>query len=285
MSIQITLRLKEEPSLPVEADIISPDKLVGKTEEQIRRLPLWSGNRRHQIDDFFAVEISGSNEGNGVDQQDADKVKVLLIGDLSRFKRIAQGMSQGEMEIRGSVGFHAGSEMSGGILRISGDAGDWLGAHMEGGQILVEGSAGHFVGAAYRGKTQGMCGGTILIKGNAGQMAGARMKRGLLAIGGDCGDFPGFKMRAGTLLVVGNPGIRAGSNMLRGTLIFLHPVSLSPAFYCNCSYRPVFWRLLLQELRSKGFSLPESLNEASFQRFSGDACEGGKGEILLYQAN
>jgi len=285
MSTQITLRLKEEPSLPVEAESINPENLNGKSLAEIQRLPLWSGKRSYPLEDYFEVEISDSAEQTGAWPQETDLLKVILWGDLSRFKRLGQGMSAGELEIQGSVGFHAGAEMRGGILRIKGNAGDWLGAHMEGGQILVEGSAGHFTGAAYRGKTQGMSGGSILIRGNAGQMAGSRMRRGLLAIGGDCGDAPGFKMLAGTLLIAGNSGIRAGSNMRRGTIIFLQPIKLLPTFYYNCCYRPIFWGLLVQELRSKGFDLSESASEAFFRRFSGDANEGGKGEILLCQSN
>ncbi|WP_449241094.1 formylmethanofuran dehydrogenase subunit C [Desulfoscipio gibsoniae] len=285
MSSRITLRLKEKSSLPVEAESINPENLCGKTLEEIRRLPLWSGNRSYRLENFFEVESSESVREAGALQREDKPLKVILRGDLSRFKRLGQGMSAGEMEIQGSVGFHAGAEMRGGILRIKGDAGDWLGAHMEGGQILVEGSAGHFTGAAYRGKTQGMRGGSILIRGNAGQMAGSRMRRGLLAIGGDCGDAPGFKMQAGTLLVAGNSGTLAGSNMLRGTIIFLRPVRLLPTFYYNCCYRPIFWGLLVQELRNNGFDLSESANEAFFRRFSGDANEGGKGEILLCQSN
>lgn len=285
MNSQITLRLKEEPPLPVEAESISPENLQGKTLAEIRRLPLWSGNRSYRLEDYFEAEISGPANQAGALSRGADLPKVVLEGDLSRFKRLGQEMCAGEMEIQGSVGFHAGAEMRGGILRIKGNSGDWLGAHMEGGQILVEGSAGHFVGAAYRGKTQGMKGGSILIRGNAGQMAGSRMRRGLLAVGGNCGDAAGFKMLAGTLLVAGTSGIRPGSNMLRGTIIFLQPVKLMPTFYYNCSYRPSFWGLLVQALRSKGFALPEWANEASFRRYSGDANQGGKGEILLCQSN
>ena len=279
MKTQITLRLKEQPSIPVEAENIIPENVSGKSLDEINHLPLWSGNRQQMLEDYFEVDIT-ELEGEAL-QLDTNTVKVVLIGDLSRFKRLGQGMTVGEMEVQGSVGFHTGALMRGGILRIKGNAGDWLGAHMEGGQITVEGSAGHFVGMAYRGKTQGMSGGTILIQGNAGQMVGSRMRRGLIAVGGDCGDVPGFKMVAGTVLVVGASGIRVGANMIRGSIILLQPTELLPTFYYNCRYRSVFWRLLYQELQQKGFHLPESYRDILFKRFSGDAHEGGKGEILL----
>ena len=279
MITQITLRLKEQPTIPVEAECITPDSLSGKNLAEIYSLPLWSGNRQQKLEDYFEVSITEL----GVESPRLDSLKVVLIGDLSRFKRIGQGMTSGEIEVQGSVGFHTGASMRGGMIRINGNAGDWLGAHMEGGLIIVAGSAGHFTGAAYRGLMQGMSGGTILIHGNAGQMVGSRMRRGLIAVGGNCGDVPGFKMVAGTVLIVGASGIRVGANMHRGTIILLQPSELLPSFYYNCAYRPGFWGLLYKELQQKGFNLPESYRGIQFKRYSGDAQKGGKGEILLCQ--
>jgi len=131
--------------------------------------------------------------------------------------------------------------------------------------------------------TEAMKGGTILIKGHAGQMLGSKMRRGLIAIGGNCGDNLGFKMLAGTILVTGATGIRIGVNMIRGTIILLQQTELFPTFYENCTYSPTFWKLLVKELRQKGFSLAESSKDALFKRFSGDALSGGKGEVLICQ--
>lgn len=283
MNTQMTLRLKEQPTIPVEAEGITPDNLSGKNLAEIYSLPLWSGNRQQKLEDYFEVEIT-EQRGEAL-QTESNSARILLLGDLSRFKRLGQGMTAGEMEIQGSVGFHTGALMRGGKLRIKGDAGDWLGAHMAGGQITVEGSAGHFIGASYRGLHQGMTGGTILVNGNAGQMLGSRMRSGLIAVGGNCGDVPGFKMLAGTIIVVGSSGIRVGANMTRGSIILLQPTELLPSFYYNCCYQPVFWRLLYQDLQEKEFILPEYYKDVSFQRFSGDANEGGKGEILICQSS
>ncbi|MEL7567084.1 MAG: formylmethanofuran dehydrogenase subunit C [Dehalobacterium sp.] len=281
MKKQITLRLKEQPALPVEADSITPENLSGKSLEEINLLPLWSGNRQKRLKDYFMVEIAQLDEE--IAQNETTLAKVVIQGDLARFKRIGQGMTAGVLEIQGPVGFHTGASMCGGSILIKGNAGDWLGAHMKGGQIIVAGSAGHFVGGAYRGEVQGMTGGLIIIKGNAGQMPGARMRRGLIAVGGDCGDAAGFKMLAGTILIAGHAGMRTGANMRRGTIILLKPADLLPAFYYNCQYHPVFWKLLYQELRQKGFILPDDHRDLLFKRFSGDAIEGGKGEILTCQ--
>ena len=267
----VILELKRIPSFPVEAESINPENIIGKEVEEIKSLPLWCGNRREEVGDYFDVEIENSGQ----------TAQLVLKGDLSRFKRLGQGMGAGEMIVWGSVGFHAGALMRGGTLVIKGDAGDWLGAHMEDGLIKVEGSAGNFAGGAYRGKTRGMTGGTILITGNAGQMLGARMRRGLIAIGGDCGDMPGFGMLAGTVLVRGKAGIRAGAKMVRGTLILLQPQVLLPTFYYNCTCRLTTWSLLYKHLNQAGLFLPAPYQNVPFRRYSGDANEGGRGEILI----
>lgn len=296
MKRQVTLILKKQPSLPVEAESINPINVTAKSIPEIENLILWNGKRQEKVGDYFEVRITPlaetekdvkldekgigvvSNAQGGLD-------KLVVQGDLSRFKRLGQGMTAGEMVILGSVGFHAGALMRGGKLLIHGNAGDWLGAHMEGGQIRVEGSAGHFVGSAYRGKSKGMTGGMILIRDQAGQMAGARMRRGLIVIGGDCGDMPGFGMLAGTIVIAGSAGIRVGAKMQRGTVILLQPNSLLPTFYYNCTFRPPFWGLLYTYLVQEGFELPAAFKDALFRRYSGDAIEGGKGEILICQSH
>lgn len=290
MKTQVTMVLKEIPSVPVEAESLNPENVTEKGIQEIKNILLWCGNRQERVGDYFDVEITPLEETkNGVaypefNSSDTDQrnlAKLVLQGDLSRFKRLGQGMAAGEMVIEGSVGFHAGALMRGGTLLIQENAADWLGAHMEGGLIRVKGSAGHFVGSAYRGRTKGMTGGTILIGGNAGQMLGARMGRGLIAVEGNCGDVPGYGMKAGTILIQGTPGIRVGANMHRGTVILFQPKDLLPTFYYNCTYKLPFWSLLFNHLIREGFSLPDSYQNMSFSRYSGDANEGGKGEILI----
>lgn len=299
MKNEVCLKLKKQPSLAVEAEILNPVNVTSKGVQAIEDLPLWCGNRQERVGDYFEVTVNpvnpSSQEENSIEAvpnevlapegRPEDFAKLVLIGDLTRFKRLGQGMTAGEMVIQGGVGFHAGAKMQGGKLFIKGNAGDWLGAQMEGGLIHVEGSAGHFVGAAYRGMNRGMTGGTILIRDHVGQMAGARMRRGLIAIGGDTGDHPGFAMLAGTLIIRGKSGIRVGANMKRGTLILFEQNQLLPTFYYNCTYQAPFWGVLYSHLKREGFVLPESLKEVSFHRYSGDANEGGKGEVLIWSQN
>jgi formylmethanofuran dehydrogenase subunit C len=296
MTKQVTLVLKQTPSLPVEAESINPEAVAGKGVEEIKRLPLWCGNCQESVGAYFDVEVT---EGVNPSAADGEELPELFLkGDLSRFQRLGQGVRAGLMVIQGAAGFHAGAAMRGGRLVIQGDAGDWLGAEMEGGLIQVEGSTGHFAGAAYRGETKGMTGGTILVRGNAGQRLGARMRRGLIAVGGDCGDTPGYGMLAGSVLICGQAGIRVASGMVRGTVILLQGTpsravfardgaeaqALLPTFYYNCTYQPLFWKLLCVQLAQAGFPLPAGSPGVSFRRYSGDANEGCRGEVLIADA-
>jgi formylmethanofuran dehydrogenase subunit C len=265
--------------LPVEAESINPESINEKRIEEIKRLPLWCGSRQEEVGAYFDIDIAAGTESNSLGEDDLPEL--VLKGDLSRFKRLGEGMRAGTMVIQGSAGFHAGACMRGGTLVIHGNAGDWLGAQMEGGMIQVAGSAGHFAGAAYRGSCKGMRGGTILITGNAGQAAGGYMRRGLIAVGGDCEDMPGYAMLAGTILICGKSGIRAGVNMKRGTLILLQQQALLPTFYYDCTYRPYFWGCVCAQLARDGFLLPASSQTMSFRRYSGDANQGCRGELLM----
>jgi len=283
MPTQVRLTLRTTPLFPVEAESLNPENVAGKDRGAIESMPLLVGNRLERVGDHFDVEtvpLDPSDPEAGGD----NPATLLLVGDLTRFKRLGERMAAGRMIVDGPVGFHAGAYMSGGSLTLLSDAGDYLGAHMQGGVIEVRGSAGHFAAAAYRGYTQGMLGGTILIHGNAGQMAGARMRRGLVIVRGECGDLPGYGMRAGTVVVGGKPGVRAGANMVRGTVILLTPPpAMMPTFRYNCVYNPSFWPLLLTGLDRLGCRFSGIGPQAAFESYSGDVNEGGKGEILVCQ--
>ena len=276
MKTQIILTIKEQPSLPVEAENIIPENFKGKCLKEIYNIPLLLGNREMKIEDFFKAEIREKDGG-----KTGNSVNLFLNGDLARFKNLGWGMAEGKMIIEGSVGFHAGTAMRAGTLVINGNAGDWLGAHMVGGEISVSGSAGHFIGAGWRGKKQGMTGGTIFIKGGAGRAVGARMKGGLLVVGGACEEVLGYGMLNGTIVVGGDAGIRIGSNMKKGMIILLKPAELLPVFHYNCAYEPTFWKVLCKDLKSRGFALAQSSEAAAFKLYQGDANEKGKGEVLV----
>ncbi len=269
------LTLHTLPDVPLEADVISPDQLAGKSETEVASLIIFHGNNEHKLSDFFT--ISGIS-----DDDDEEKESILeLEGDLSKVKLLGQGMSTGQLKINGSVGAHLGAEMTGGEIVVSGDAGDWVGREMSGGRITIKGNAGHMVGSAVRGASMGIQGGEIFIFGNAKNEVGNGMRRGMIVIAGDSGDFTGVNMKAGTIVVLGKLGQRPGAGMVRGTIISTQNAVLLPTFSYNTSYQPSFLKNILIYLRKFGFPIEENHIKGNYQRWSGDSIELNKGEILL----
>ena len=178
----IALTLKEAPSVPLEAEVISPDVMATLSNDAIRALPVYLGRRQRRLDDFFDVEGAASDE-------------LAIQGDGARIKWIGRAMTRGRITITGNVGMHLGAYMTGGSIDVSGNASDWVGAEMSGGLIRIGGDAGGQVGAAYRGSLSGMRDGTILVGGTAGLEVGMRMKRGIIAIRGPVRDFAGLQMK------------------------------------------------------------------------------------------
>ncbi len=269
----ISLHLKQDFSVPLEAESITPDALEGRTLAEIERLPVLQGNTTARLGDFFSVD--GDPDGG-----------IRLEGDLTRVKYIGKGMTRGHIEIVGDPGMHLGAEMRGGSILVHGNAGDWVGAEMRGGSIRIEGSTGHLVGGAYRGSEKGMRGGSILVRGNAGNEVGCAMRRGLIAIGGNVGDFAGVSMQGGSLFVVGRLAIRAGAAMRRGGIVAYEAgggvPALLPTFRYDCDYCPLWVRLYLRQLREWSFDVPEPFLAGNYRRYSGDFTESGKGEILVW---
>ena len=161
----ITLTLKQQPTVPLEAESISPDVLVALDHSAIRALPVYLGKRSCRLDEFFDVDGAASDQ-------------IEIRGDASRVKWIGHGMTRGQINVVGNAGMHLGAHMKGGAIEVSGNASDWIGAEMKKGTIKIAGNAGGQIGAAYRGSMQGMRGGTILVGGSAGLEVGMRMRRG-----------------------------------------------------------------------------------------------------------
>lgn len=268
----LLLKYKGATTIPVEAEVITPDQLAGKSAVDIARLPLQHGNAEAPLGDFFTIE------------GDASDRDIVIEGDCSRVKMLGAGMNSGCLRIRGNVGMHLGAEMRGGEIHLHGNAGDWVGAEMRGGRIHVHGNAGHLVGAGYRGSRLGMRGGVILVEGSAGNEIGSTMRRGLIAIGGEAGDFAGVSLIAGSLFLFGPPGIRPGAGMKRGTIaVYAEQAQLLPTFRFDCVYRPVFLDLYLRQLIGWGFRHAEQFLRGYYRRLSGDLVALGKGEVLHWQ--
>jgi formylmethanofuran dehydrogenase subunit C len=267
----ITMILKEQFSLPLEAELLSPDILAVLACDEIRALPVHQGNRQYRLDDFFEVE--------------GEKSTCLeLYGDLRRVKWVGRRMTKGSIIVHGNTGMHLGAYMAGGTITVCGDTTDWLGAEMSGGLIHIHGRAGSQVGAAYRGSLTGMRGGEILIDGGAGIEVGMRMLRGIISIQGRVGDFAGLEMKGGSLFLFGKVGRRVGAWMSRGTLVAFEPLALLPTFQYACTYSPGFLQIYLKRLQELGVPIPERAWNCLYQRFSGDTSGLGKGEILICQS-
>jgi formylmethanofuran dehydrogenase subunit C len=248
----LTLTLHEPPTVPLEVEGLSPERLAARRRGEIEALTVWHGNRRAQLADFFTVS------GNGDDE-------LRIEGDLRRVKFL-------------------GADMRGGELVVEGGVGDFSGVGMRSGRLVVKGSAGHHLGGAYPGERAGMRGGEILVHGDAGDQVGAGLRRGLIAVAGRLGDAAGLRMLAGTIVAVAGLGASPGAAMRRGTIVAMSQVTPLPTFAFACSYRPPFLRLYLRRLRELGLPLTDEQIEGSYARWSGDGLELRRGEILILEA-
>lgn len=275
---RVILTLKHSPTVPLEAEVVSPDRLMGLAQVDIAALPVYHGKRQCRLDDFFTVELV---EAQGPCSTVAPWIEVH--GDASRVKWLGRGMSQGRLCIYGAAGMHLGAFMSGGEIEVFGRAGDWVGAEMSGGTIHVHGDAGGQLGAAYRGSNVGMRGGLIMIDGSAGIEIGMRMRRGTIVIRGPVRDFAGLQMTGGTIFLLGGAELRTGAWMARGTIVSLVPVALLPTFARCCLYQPIFLSLYAHYLQSFGIQLPQAPRQGFYHRWIGDRSVPGQGEILVWE--
>jgi formylmethanofuran dehydrogenase subunit C len=266
----LTLTLREQPAVGLEAEVLSPDRLAGVRREEIEALPVWHGNERTRVGEFFSVSGAGGD--------------VRIEGDASRVKFIGAGMSAGRLTVAGDVGMHAGAGMRGGELVVEGDAGDWAGAGMRGGRLVVHGAAGRQLGGVYAGERAGMRGGEIVVHGDAGAEAGAGLRRGLIAVAGRVGDAAGLRMLAGTIVALGGLGARAGAGMRRGSIVTMAPATPLATFVFCCVYRPPFLALYLRRLRAFGVAVSDEQLDGRYARWCGDGLELRRGEILILEA-
>jgi formylmethanofuran dehydrogenase subunit C len=265
----LTLTLREHPVVPLEAEVLCPDRLADASRGEIEALPVWHGNERTRVGEFFAVSGAGDD--------------VRLEGDLSRVKLIGASMTAGRLTVAGDVGMCAGAGMRGGELHVEGDAGDWAGAGMRGGRLVVRGSAGRQLGGVYPGERAGMRGGEIVVHGDAGAQAGAGVRRGLIAVAGHVGEAAGLRMLAGTIIALGGLGRRAGAGMRRGSIVTMAPATPLATFVLSCIYRPPFLRLYLRRLRALGLAVSDQQLDGRYARWSGDGLELRRGEILILE--
>ena len=266
----ITLRLKEQPTVVLEAELIRPCAFAELSHSEICSLEVFHGKRKRRLDDYFDVDGEKSDE-------------LVMHGNMHRVRMLGRNMSGGSMTIHGDVGMHLGSHMSGGSITVHGNAGDWIGAEMKDGLIRIHGDAGGQIGAAYRGSLMGMRAGLIMVDGTAGLEVGMRMRRGTIVVGGVVRDFAGLQMKGGTIVMLSGAEIRTGAWMNRGTIISLKPLQVMPTFTCSGTYNPTFINIYAKHLAQHGIQLPYKPSEGSYQRYCGDMGVPGKGELLVWK--
>ena len=125
----LILSIKEEPTVPLEAEVLCPDRLAGLRHEEIRALPVYLGKRQLRLDALFDIEGDGGDE-------------LELRGELGKVKWIGRGMTRGRIKVVGNVGMHLGAHMKGRTIEVQGNASDWVGGEMTGGHIHIRGNAG-----------------------------------------------------------------------------------------------------------------------------------------------
>jgi formylmethanofuran dehydrogenase subunit C len=59
--VTLTLTLREQPVVPLDAEVLCPDRLAGARREEIEALPVWHGNERTRVGEFFAVSGAGDD--------------------------------------------------------------------------------------------------------------------------------------------------------------------------------------------------------------------------------
>src|ERR687898_390299 len=125
----LTLTLREQPAVPLEAEVLCPDRLAAASREEIEALPVWHGNERTRVGEFFAVSGAGDD--------------VRLEGNLSRVKFVGAGMTAGRLTVaHGSAGGGAGAGLRRGLIAVGGRAGEAAGLRMLAGTIVALGGLG-----------------------------------------------------------------------------------------------------------------------------------------------
>jgi len=264
-------------SVPLEADVITPDAFAGKSVKEIRALRVHYGNREVEMSEY--IHVQGKVADAPVDQL------IVVDGDARHIKYIGKGMTAGRIVVQGDAGMHTGSQMSGGDITVAGDAGDWTGAEMRGGLLRVLGDAGNLLGAAYRGSSEGMTGGCIMVNGSAGSEVGSFMRRGMMVVEGATGPFTGVHMNGGEIFVFGPLGRRAGAQA-KGNGGFIAALGgareVLPTYVYEATYAPGFMTLYLRQLAENlGVKHAARYIGASLRRYRGDMAIGGSAEILV----
>ncbi len=257
---ETVLKSKNQPSVGLEAEVISPDIFAGKKLDGIKKLSVFEGKVEKKIEDFFTIAGEAGVK--------AGETRIIIEGDVSRTKRIGHGMSAGEIHIRGDVGMHLGSKMRGGKILVEGNVDSFAAQEMRGGELLVKGDAGNYLGSATRGNWRGMRGGAVTVEGNAGSEIGTFMLGGVITVKGNAGSFAGVHMGKGLIVIEGRAERRIGAEMVGGTIVANAVEALLPGFKLEGSV--------------KDPSIDGHVFKGTFKKYTGDRAEmRAKGEVYV----
>jgi formylmethanofuran dehydrogenase subunit C len=262
---RLTLTPRDVEYLVLEAPVIAPDAVCGKTLEEIAQLPVLEGNTKWTLGRFFHIagKVADAAEDQGI----------IVDGNVPRVKYIGAQMTAGAVLCKGDVDMYCGAWMKGGRIRVKGDADAFAAIQMEGGDILFEGNTGDYTGASYRGDWRGMKGGNIVVNGNAGRSVGEYMMGGKITVKGNVNINAGIHMGRGigakdalpSIIIHGNSPGRVGAFMIRGNIYVLGTTeAMMPGFSTNGT----------EELEIDGV-------RATFQVLNGDHGEKGKGKLFV----
>jgi formylmethanofuran dehydrogenase subunit C len=247
---------------PVQAACVNPDVFQGKNLSQIGALPLTEGNVQLTLCDLFKIEEKADGPSN-----------ITINGNVSKVKRIGQGMSTGEIVINGNVGMHTGEKMAGGKIVINGDAVGWTGSQMRGGLIEIHGNGGDYLASPYRGSETGMRGGLIVVDGNVGTDSACYMRGGVIKIKGSAGRFLGYHMSKGTIYVEKDCAYRLAPCMIGGKIVIAGALE---------EVMPTF---TIDNVKPKVKVDDTFKAEGPFYVFLGDLAENGRGKLFISKAN
>lgn len=258
----ITLKPLKNFDVPVIANTITPAKFKGKTIEEISNLPVTEGNRQLALKDVFKIE-----------ETDVESPSITINGDVSKVKRIGEGMKSGEIVINGNVGMHTGEKMAGGKITINGNAGGWTGSDMKGGVIEIHGDGGDYLASPYRGSSTGMKGGVIIVDGKVGTDVGCYLHGGILKIKGGAGRYLGYHMSDGAIYVENKTEYRVGACMTGGKIVVAGPLDeLLPTFTIDAT-KP---KIKIDDTFTA---------QGPFYVFLGDLAEHGTGKLFVSKPN
>ncbi len=269
----LTFTLAFKPQFGLDLSPLTPDRLQGLNQGQIKRIKLDYGKGKVTVGEAFTL--------TGFDCENIE-----IRRSVDKLMRIGHEMSHGTITIKGAVGDYAGQGMKGGSIFINGNVGSWLGCNMRNGHITVKGNVGDYPGGAMPGDIEGMTDGFICIYGDAGNCVGDRMRRGMIIVDGSAGDYCGSRMAAGTIIVLDKAGEHVGFNMKRGTIVLAKKPRHIAATFRSCgNLKMQFLRLLFKQLADMGkqFAVFKRI-DPEVHRYAGDLAYKGKGEILILQA-